>query len=479
MKTIKKLSLLFLATFVLWSCSNDDDGSTPTNPPSTLNIVETAQATADLSSLVAAVIEANLTTTLSGTGPFTVLAPTNDAFAEFLSENGWADVSEVPDDALEQVLLNHVISGPVTASDLIAGGAGYTSTLADGAGGQNLSIYYNTSAGVQFNSLATVTTADVSASNGIVHIVDKVITLPSIVDHAIANPGLSNLVAAVTRDDQTSVLGALTDATALDPLTVIAPVDTAFSAFLSDNGFADLAAVPADALSQTLLNHVLGGPILSTDLTSNVAGYANTKATGAAGNDMSIYYNTDNGVMFNGMSTVAIADIVATNGIVHAVDAVVTLPTVVTFATADPNFSTLATALTDLTPSTDFAGILSRTDTTVSNLDGINPYFTIFAPTNDAFAAITIPTDETVLTNVLLHHVITQSNVASGDLTPNGDTTAQSLQGDDITVTLPGTGTNIGDITDGAGNTDVGIIAVDVQAVNGVIHAVNKVLFPM
>lgn len=83
MKTLKKLSLLFLATFVLWSCSDDDDASTPmtTPTPTTLNIVETAQATASLSSLVAAVVEADLAITLSGPGPFTVLAPTNEAFA--------------------------------------------------------------------------------------------------------------------------------------------------------------------------------------------------------------------------------------------------------------------------------------------------------------------------------------------------------------------------------------------------------------
>ncbi|WAC03537.1 fasciclin domain-containing protein [Lacinutrix neustonica] len=200
MKTIQKLSMLLLATFVLWSCSNDDDGSTPINPPTaSLNIVETAQATADLSILVEAVIQANLTATLSATGPYTVLAPTNAAFEEFLDSNpAWNSLADIDDETLTQVLLNHVIYGTVTSSTLISAGSGYTSTLADGAGGQNLSIYYNTSSGVKFNDLATVTTADVSASNGIVHIVDKVITLPSIVDHAIANPSLSSLVAAVT-----------------------------------------------------------------------------------------------------------------------------------------------------------------------------------------------------------------------------------------------------------------------------------------
>ena len=112
------------------------------------------------------------------------------------------------------------------------------------------------------------------------------------------------------------------------------------------------------------------------------------------------------------------------------------------------------------------------------NGDGLNPNFTVFAPTNAAFDALASIPGEAVLTQVLLHHVIGDNNVTSGDLTPDGDTVAASLQGDNITVTLPGSGDNIADITDGAGNSDIGVIAVDVQAGNGVIHVVNKVLLP-
>jgi len=149
----------------------------------------------------------------------------------------------------------------------------------------------------------------------------------------------------------------------------------------------------------------------------------------------------------------------------------------VTFAVADPNFSTLVTALTELTPSTDFVSILSRTEVG-SPADGINPDFTVFAPTNDAFAALDAVPGETVLTQVLLHHVISEANIVSGDLNNPGDTMGTTLQGDDITITLPGTGDNIADITDGSGVTDIGIIAVDVQAGNGVIHVINKVMIP-
>ncbi|WAC03538.1 fasciclin domain-containing protein [Lacinutrix neustonica] len=176
-----------------------------------------------------------------------------------------------------------------------------------------------------------------------------------------------------------AVFSALTGATETNPLTVLAPVDNAFATFLSDNSYADLDDVPTAALTATLFNHTINAFLTSSDLVAGGAGYTNTNATGAGSNPMSLYYNTSNGVTFNGISTVAVADIVATNGIVHAVDAVVTLPTVVTFATADPNFSTLVAALTREASFTYVA--------TLSTANGTAPApFTVFAPTNAAFA---------------------------------------------------------------------------------------------
>ena len=79
-------------------------------------------------------------------------------------------------------MLNHVISQDLTSSDLIGLGSGYSRTNADGAGGENLSIYFDTTNGVRFNGVSSVVTggADVDASNGTVHIVDAVIGLPDV-----------------------------------------------------------------------------------------------------------------------------------------------------------------------------------------------------------------------------------------------------------------------------------------------------------
>ena len=468
-KTIKRISLALVLLVTFASCSDDDDNNVTTQEK---NIVELALETPELTSLVAALnaADGDLVNVLQGDGPFTVLAPTNAAFTAFLNANGFASLDDVPTDLLSQVLLNHVIMADIKATDLTAAGAGYASGSATNNIGDNISIYFNTSNGVRFNNIASVSTADIDASNGTIHIIDAVLGLPDIVDHAIANPEFSSLVAALGAADGNLVSALQGDG----PFTVLAPDNDAFATFLDG---APLGGVDTAVLSQILLNHVIGGAIKADFLIDAGSGYSNTFATGAGGNAMSIYFDTSDGVKFNGISSVLQADIVGTNGIIHAVDTVIDIPTVVTFAAADPIFSTLVTALTELTPNTNFVSILSRTEVG-SPIDGINPDFTVFAPTNDAFDALESVPGETVLTQVLLHHVIGEANIVSGDLNNPGDTIATTLEGDNITITLPGSGSNIATITDGSGTSDIGIIAVDVQAGNGVIHVINKVMIP-
>lgn len=467
---LKKILFLSLALVITYSCSNDDDDNDPILIEDTLNIVETALATADLSNLVAALqaADGDLVSVLNGNGPFTVLAPTNAAFETFLADNNFANLADVPTDVLSQVLLNHVISGEVMSTDLVSSGAGYANTNASGAGGNALSIYFDTSNGVRFNDVSSVSTADVMASNGVVHVVDAVIGLPSVVDHALANSDLSNLVASLQAADGDLV----TVLSGEGPFTVLAPDDAAFGNFLSDNGFTDLGDVPTDVLSQVLLNHVLGSATLSTDLASAGAGYDNTSATGVDGNAMSIYFDTSNGVTFNGISTVTTADIVGTNGIIHAVDAVIGLPTVVDFALADPNFETLVAALTRSDLTFDYV-------TTLSTSDGTSPApFTVFAPTNAAFedlltelsAGSLADIDEPTLKATLDHHAVAGANVLSSSLMDNMTVTTL---GGNITANVTG-GATLTDANDRVSN----IIAVDVQAANGIIHVIDKVILP-
>lgn len=429
------------------------------------NITDLAISTPILSNLVAALVAADgeLPTVLAGEGPFTVFAPTNEAFEAFLEANNFADLAAVPTDVLAQVLLNHVVAGANFSTDLSTGYVTTSSTA--GVDGKNLNMYVNLTDGVRLNGVASVDLdlADIKASNGVVHVVDAVIGLPNIVDHALANGDLSELVTALTTGSETDFVSVLSDATAT--YTVFAPVNSAFDDFENPND---------NLIDNILLNHVISGA--AADSGSLATGYDNvTMASFDTDENLSLYINIEDGVRLNGVSTVAAADIVATNGIIHAVDAVIDIPTVVTFALADPTFAPLVTALTTGTPDTDF----------VATLTGEGP-FTVFAPTNAAFQALldsnmdwneVADIDEALLTSVLLHHVA-NGNVRSGDLTVDGDTVAPSLEGDNITITLPGTGDNIADVTDGSGAVDIGIIAVDVQAGNGVIHVLNKVMIP-
>ncbi|MBT8393406.1 MAG: fasciclin domain-containing protein [Flavobacteriaceae bacterium] len=470
LKTIKNLSLLLVVILVSFSCSNDDDNNNQmVEPPQELNIVETAQTSDELTSLVAAVIEADLVDVLSGPGPFTVLAPTNDAFDAFLSAGGWATVADVPDAALEQVLLNHVISGSIMSSDLVTAGSGYASTSATGAGDNPMSIYYDTSSGVRFNNVSSVIAggADINASNGIVHVVDAVIGLPDIVTFATANPNFSTLVTALTTltpaTDFVSVLQGE------GPFTVLAPVNTAF----------DAITIPTDEseLTNILLNHVIGSALSSTDLVGLGSGYSNTLAEvpNNGGTNLSIYFDTSAGVSFNGISDVAVADVVASNGIIHAVDGVITLPTIATFATSNPALETLVAAL-------DYADTGSPTVPYIDTVsDATAGPFTVFAPTNDAFGDVLAELSLTgfgegagelnaaTTDAVLLYHIV-NANVQSSQLQSG---TVTTLGGD---ITADATAFTLTDPNDRVSNIITSL--VDIQGVNGVVHVIDTVLLP-
>lgn len=293
---------------------------------------------------------------------------------------------------------------------------------------------------------------------------ENVEDVSTIVNLAVDSADLTSLVAALDRANLVSALNGE------GPFTVLAPTNDAFAAFLSANNFNSLEDVPVDILTKVLLNHVISGSLISTDLST---GYANTLATSAASQTpLSIYVDTSNGVRFNGVSSVSAADILAVNGVIHKVDAVIGLPNIVTFATADPNFSTLVSALTRSDLTTDFVGVLSTEAATAP------APFTVFAPINDAFNRLLIELnlaslseiDEPTLDVVLKYHVVGGANVLDSNLTDN--LTVSTLSGD-ITADITGGAR----LTDSSGRVS-DIIATNVQANNGVIHAINKVILP-
>ncbi|TCK68780.1 putative surface protein with fasciclin (FAS1) repeats [Winogradskyella wandonensis] len=302
----------------------------------------------------------------------------------------------------------------------------------------------------------------------------------TVVDVAVAN-GFDALAAALVRADLVTTLEGP------GPFTVFAPTDDAFQDLLdTDPTWNSVNDIPLDLLTNVLLNHVIiGDNIASSELINLGSGYATTGATGPSNTNLSLYFNVDGGtVELNGGfdtsagADVTTADVEATNGVVHVINKVLLPPTVVDMAIANDDFSSLVASLLEADGST-------ADPMYVATLSGTGP-FTVFAPNNAAFQALLdsnmmwnspADIDDALLNAVLAHHVVVGNNVQSGDLTPNGTTSPTTLQGQTIDITLPGTNGNIADVVDGAGN-DAGIIAVDVQTSNGVIHVVNAVLLP-
>ena len=289
--------------------------------------------------------------------------------------------------------------------------------------------------------------------------------LSTITEFAESNSDLSNLAAALSAADG-NLLSLLNGGN----YTLLAPNNWAFEVWLGTNGFNSIDEVPTDILKNILLNHVITGIVGSSDLTAAGSGYTSTNATNTDGDFLSMYFSTNNGIAFNGVTTVLNPDIAASNGVVHVVDLLIELPTVVTFATTNPGFETLVTALTRDDLSEDFVLILSTTTEPAP--------FTVFAPTNEAFSSLFSELgveslndiDTATLESTLGTHVVAEANVRFEDLS-NG--MLITTIGDDLTISV-GNGPQLVDLNNRTAN----IIAVDIQAYNGVIHVIDNVMLP-
>lgn len=316
MKTLSKLKIAIIIlglTFSSLSCNDDDD------PMVDNTITGLAKTNPNLSILVQALVKADLATTLQGVGPFTVFAPTDAAFTAFLKTTPYATLNDVPKDVLTQILLNHVVSGNVKSTDLTTG---YIKTLAKGSASSsnNLSMFVNTSSGVKLNGVATVTIANVMASNGVIHVVDKVIGLPTIVTHATANPNFTSLVGALTGAGQPDFVTILSGA---GPYTVFAPTNDAFTALNTELAPGGIAGVSTANLTKVLTYHVANGNVLAASLTEGQM--VSTLQTpqkftiqltgGAKIKDVN-----------NRISTIVATDVQCSNGVIHVLNKVL-LPT--------------------------------------------------------------------------------------------------------------------------------------------------------
>lgn len=316
--SIKKIALCFFVatSFLITSCSSDDDNQVKVDN----TITGVASKNPEFSILVEALVKTDLAATLQGTDNYTVFAPTNAAFTAYL---GTTNINAVPTATLKELLLNHVLVGTKKAADL---STKYEKTLAKGAASttNTLSMFVNVTGGtVKLNGTATVTTADVAASNGVIHIVDKVIELPTVATHAIANSNFTTLVSVLNRPNQPNFATTLSGA---GTFTVFAPTNAAFTSLDTELAAAGgIAGVSADNLTKVLQYHVVSpANVLAASLTE---GQLVTPILSPA---QQFTIQLTGGAKIkdarNRLSNIIITDVQCSNGVIHAIDKVL-LPT--------------------------------------------------------------------------------------------------------------------------------------------------------
>ncbi|MGD9188275.1 MAG: fasciclin domain-containing protein [Desulfobacteraceae bacterium] len=313
------LMILILLGGLVMGCSSSDDSSNSSaasEPASTDDIVDTAVAAGSFNTLVAALQAAGLEEVLRGPGPFTVFAPTDTAFSA-IPQNVLDGLLNDPNQAaLRDILKYHVFDGDVRANDALAL-AGQSVAMVNG----DLMAIDTVGSDLVLNNggtaSATVTSTDILASNGVIHVIDAVLApadgKSNIVD-TLANLGdFTTLITAVQAAGLENTLSGP------GPFTLFAPTDTAFGK-IPANVINDLLNdVPA--LQNVLTYHAIGAEVFAVDAIAAAGG----SVTMLNGDDVAIDLVGSDVVLNsngNSPSTVTVTDVISTNGIIHVIDTV-------------------------------------------------------------------------------------------------------------------------------------------------------------
>jgi len=390
--------------------------------------------------LEAAVGAAGLVNTLNGAGPFTVFAPTDAAFAA-LPSGTIETLLQDPQGLLTNILLNHVAGANVLSSGLTNGQSIVTLNS-----GKTVKVTINNDG--LFIDDAKVTVADIQTDNGVVHVIDAVFLPPNtVVDVIIGSADHNTLEAAV------GAAGLVNTLNGAGPFTVFAPTDAAFAA-LPSGTVETLLQDPQGLLTNILLNHVAGANVLSSGLTNG-----QSIVTLNSGKTVKVTINNDG--VFIDNAKVTVADIQTDNGVVHVIDAVL-LPsnTVVDVIIGSANHNTLEAAISA-------AGL-------INTLNGAGP-FTVFAPTDAAFAALPAGTVEALLadpqgalTQVLLYHA-TSETVTSDDIIEFYSDFPYLQMLNEKTITFKVT-------SEGVFINNAKVTVADIETDNGIVHVIDAVL---
>ena len=461
-------------------------------------VVDIVVDSEDHTVLEAAVVEAGLVETLQGEGPFTVFAPTDAAFTALLTALGVEaeDLLGLPQ--LGDILTYHVAGVEAMSTDLSDG------QMVTTVNGQDVTISIMGDT-VMINGSATVTVANIDATNGVVHVIDAVL-VPAIINGCtdmmacnyslVANtddgscvlPGdmcddgddatVNDMVGedcmcagipatvvdiVVNSEDHTLLEAAVGAANLVDalsaegPFTVFAPTDAAITALVEalEITAEELLALPD--LGEILQYHVVAGAAMSGDLSDG------QEIETLLGENVTVTIDMDMNVFINN-AQVTVADIEAGNGVVHVIDAVLLPPAPVT--------NTVVDVIVNSEDHTLLEAAVIAADL-VDALSAEGP-FTVFAPTDAAITALIEALEITAedllalpnLGEILQYHVVAGAAM-SGDLTDGQE--IETLLGSNVTVTINSEGVFINDAQ---------VTVADIEADNGVVHVIDAVLLP-
>jgi transforming growth factor-beta-induced protein len=301
---MKKMTLITglavtLGLFTLTSCEKENNEMLSTGE---MTIAQYASQDANFSILVQALSKANLVNTLDGEGNFTVFAPTNNAFNQLFAQLGVSGISDLSAETLTPILLYHVL-GEEKKSNMLS--EGYYNTLSP-AQGSYASMRISMTGGVKINKETSVTAADVDVKNGVIHVIDKVLLPPTVVDQALSNESFSILVQAVVK---AGLVGTLSGS---GPFTIFAPTNAAFEALFAKLGITGINDLTAEQLIPILKYHVVSGNVRSSQLSSGPVATLNG----------SINVTLSPSPAINSTSNIVATDVQATNGVIHVIDEV-------------------------------------------------------------------------------------------------------------------------------------------------------------
>jgi len=381
--------------------------------------------------LTTAVVTAGLDSVLSTINGITVFAPTNDSFLAVPTLDLYLNAPQ----KLGNLLTYHVIDQVVMAANL-------TNTDVTTLNGFPITIDADNVMIIDFNGIScNIIKSDILRSNGVIHIIDCVLTYQTIVD-VIANSSDHGLLTGAVLS-----LGYDAILSGPGPFTVFAPVDSAF------------ANVPNKPLNYTVLYHVVAGAAVPS------AALVDGQVIGTAFLGITLEVDLSFGVQIldttGNPALVIAADLFSTNGIVHATDAIFEYGNLVDYVIGSAVLNSLQAAVVA-------AGL-------VATLSDPTAVFTILAPNDNAFSMLESldvylePGNEAMLAELLTYHVI--AGAITSDMLSN-DQVVDTLQGGSLTVGVSG---NMVTFTDQTGNVAT-VVKANVVTSNGVIHIIDSVL---